>query len=283
VSGCCSVYSVADAPPPDAPPPDARPPDAPPPDACVPTVTAAPTTLYTLQQPDTVYTGSCFTPSSNVQIDQFSGWFEPCRGVIIVPGTTRPVDAQGRFSFQLPATALAFTLYVGPASLTFTDVGGGTSTVDLSFIDGGSANVFVKPTDPSAPIVAVGAGEQGSGEIRAATDGGINGSGIGSFRFDFVLALHGALPDHTYGIFLGANQQCTSLGTSTGVATTRGYGTVHTDASGDGSAFFHTYLAGEKSAGWFTPVLSLTSDAHAPSAGNVAYQATVGAIQQFTF
>jgi hypothetical protein len=261
---------------PDAAPPDAgpTPPDAaPPPDACTPTVTADPSTLYALHQSRTVYTGHCFTPNMDVAIDQFSGWFTPCRGVIIVPGTTRPVGPSGDFSFKLPSTALAFTLYVGPVMLVFHDAGGASVPVTLDYIDGGASDVFVGPSTTGTPLTAVAADEHGSGTVKSASEAGPMSAG--SSRNDFTYTIAGAKPNQPYTIFLDASDQCPKLGTSTSDAHVRSYGPATADSSGQVSGYFHAYLDGPKAVGYFTPTISFTSDGRPPGSANVAYQGTI--------
>jgi hypothetical protein len=245
-------------------------------EACSPNVTVDITTYYSLHQSLPTFTGTCFTPNSNVSITNFSGFFEPCRGLIIVPGTSKPVDANGSFQFQLPPTAFAFCLVTGDWTNTFVDVGGKQVPITFHVIDGGAANTLVKAGDTRVPLTARIGSESGSGtavmtQLKPVVD--LPGSTRTS-RGDVLYTVTGAQPNRTYTVFLKGFGLCTSLGTATSDASTRSFGTVTSDASGNVSGYLHTYLRESGATGYFAPILSLTTDGGLPLTANVAYQAT---------
>jgi hypothetical protein len=246
-----------------------------------PMVTASPTTLYGLQQSHVVYSGTGFTPNSMVTFENISGFTAACRGLVIVPGSTlpTPADANGAFSTRVPMTAFGFSLMVGDFDMVFHDTCGETATVTLHFTDGGTADTYLTPGLPTTPLSAVAAAEHGSGTIVAATDGGLmpTSSGVSGtfFRTDIQFTLSGATANQTYTSFLKAAGQCDKFGTMTPDAMTRSFGTVTTDASGNATAFFHTYPSPMGDPRSFAPILSLTTDGNLPDASNVAYSGTV--------
>ncbi|HEX7528828.1 MAG TPA: hypothetical protein VF425_06940, partial [Thermoanaerobaculia bacterium] len=168
-------------------------------EACSPRVTVDITTYYSLHQTLPTFTGTCFTPNTNVSISNFSGFFEPCRALIIVPGTSRPVDANGSFQFQLPATAFAFCLVTGDWVNIFTDAGGKSIPITFHVIDGGAANTLVKPADTRVSLSARAGGESGSGsavmtQLKPVVD--IPGS-FNTWRADALYTVTGAQPNRT--------------------------------------------------------------------------------------
>ncbi len=245
-------------------------------EACSPNVTVDITTYYSLHQSLPTFTGTCFTPNSAVSISNFSGFFEPCRGIIIVPGTAMPVDANGSFRFQLPPTAFAFCLVTGDWMNVFTDAGGKSIPITFHVIDGGAANTLVKAADTRVPLTARGGGESGSGtavmtQLKPLVD--IPGS-FNTSRADALFSITGAVPNRTYTVFLKGLGLCTSLGAATNDSFTRSFGTVTSDASGNVSGYLHTYMRDSGATGYFAPILSLTTDGAPPLTTNIAYQAT---------
>lgn len=252
-------------------------------DACQPNVTVDMTTIYTLQQTLPTYTGTCFTPNSSVSISNFTGFFEPCRGLIIVPGTSKPVDANGRFQFQLPATIFAFTTVTGDWTNVFTDVGGKAVPITFHVINGGAANVFVKPGDTRVSMTARGAGESGSGTAVMTSIGPAVETAISSERADILYTATGAQPNRTYTVFLKALGLCTSLGAATTDPLTRSFGTVTSDASGKVTGYLHPYLRAKGSSSYFDPIFSLTTNGSVPDVTNTAYQATFTTVNIWAF
>lgn len=245
---------------------------------CKPSVTASLTTLYARQQSLVVYDGTCFTPSSDVVIHNITNWASPCRGIIVVPAMSAPVGADGTFQLQLPSTLLAFTLFVGDADMIFQDASGELASVTLHFVDGGTDDTYIAPGSPGVPLTPIAPAEHGTGTVVTATDGAADGTG--SFRSDVALTLAGAAPDHTYGVFMKAAGLCASFGTDTADAETRGFGTLTTDASGAGTAFFHSHGLARGNSTYYAPIVSLTDDLNLPGVGNVAYEATLTVVNQ---
>lgn len=248
-------------------------------DACQPNVTADMTTYYSFQQSLPTFTGTCFTPNSNVSVSNFSGFDEPCRGFIVVPGFTMPVDANGRFQTRIPPTAFAFTTVTGDWTNVFTDVGGKAVPITFHVIDGGAANVFVKPSDTRVPFTARGSGESGSGtavmtSVGPAMDSQPQQQFGDLFRADILYTATGAQPNRTYTVFLKAYQLCTSIGAATSDSLTRSFGTVTSDASGKISGYLHPYLRAKGASGYIDPILSLATNGNVPDVTNTAYQAT---------
>jgi hypothetical protein len=246
-------------------------------EACSPNVTVDMTTIYSLQQSLPTYTGTCFTPNSNVFINQFSLFSEPCRAlIIVVPGTSRPVDANGSFQFQLPPTIFTFALVTGDWTNTFVDVGGKQVPITFHVVSGGAANTLVKAGDTRVAMTARIGSESGSGtavmtQLKPVVD--IPGS-TGTSRGDVLYTVTGAQPNRTYTVFLKGFGLCTSLGTATSDPSTRSFGTVTSDASGNVSGYLHTYLRDSGATGYYAPILSLTTDGGVPLSTNTAYQAT---------
>ena len=73
---------------------------------------------------------------------------------------------------------------------------------------------------------------------------------------------------------------CASFGTDTALPETRGFGTLTTDASGAGTAFYHSYGLSRGAPTYYAPIVSLTDDQNPPGAGNVAYEATLAVVNQ---
>lgn len=250
-------------------------------EACSPKVTVDMTTIYSLQQSLPTYTGTCFTPNSNMSIANFSGFFEPCRGIIIVPGTTHPVDANGNFRFRLPPTAFAFTLVTGTWSLYFADVGGKVNPITFDVVSGGAANTYVTAAAVRVSLSARGAGEVGSGTAAATRDGPElepPGQFFSIWRTDVQFSITGATPNRTYTVFFKALGICTSVGAATNDSQTRSFGTVTADASGNATGYLHTYIRAKGAPGYFDPIFSLTTDGSPPLTTNLAYQATFSTV-----
>ena len=251
---------------------------------CAPKVTATLTTLYALQQSQPVYTGSCFTPNSDVAIENISFFTAPCRGIIVVPGTTKPVDGSGNFNFKLPMTIFGFTLQTGDYDMVFHDVGGRSAAVTLHFIDGGTSDTYIKPTDKSVPLAPVATSEHGSGTIVMTSEVAAGtGSTGGDYRADFQITLSGASPSTNYTVLLKALTSCTEFGSTTSDPQIRSFGTVMSDAAGNATKFFHAYLMGDAAPGYFAPTLSLTTDGNVPGASNVAYRGELTVVNHANF
>ncbi|MCM3875326.1 MAG: hypothetical protein NEA02_02790 [Thermoanaerobaculia bacterium] len=245
-------------------------------EACSPNVTVDITTYDSLHQSLPTFTGTCFTPNSRVSVTNFTNFFEPCRGLIIVPGTSMPVDANGRFQFRLPATAFSFCLVTGDWTNIFTDAGGKAIPITFHVIDGGAANTLVKPADTRMLLTARGAAENGAGtaamtQLKPLVE--VPGS-FQTSRGDVLYTITGAQPNRTYTMFLKGFQLCTSRGAATGDPQTRSFGTVTSDASGNVTGYLHTYLRDSGATGYFAPILSLTTNGNLPDVTNLAYETT---------
>jgi hypothetical protein len=224
-------------------------------------------------------TGAGFTPNGTVSINQLSGWYGQCRGIVIVPGTTFQADGSGHFNLTLPQTALNFsvvtTAQVFP--ITVTDVATGCAStfnynltpitqapadsLTLTLADSQVTSVLAPPTPPVP-------GENGSGTVLAGQCQSVTSlqAGVAEFR----ITLTGATPNRTFSLFV-------SVPSFLPVAE----GTLTTDASGNATlAFYTASAAGVVTNGCLPPlgpssVLSLTTDGNSPGASNVAYRTTL--------
>lgn len=229
--------------------------------------------------------GTGFTPNGTIAIGQLSNFQAQCRGLIVIPGTSRFADAFGNFSETLPKTALSFSVVTSwvpfPATTTsalmVTDVATGCTAFFAYTITPPTAspadsltllyvtNPVSSPLAPAAPPVP---GESGSGSVIL---GQCHVStGVTELRF----TLTGATPNRTFTLFI------TPSGGPPAVAVGR---TVTTDAAGNAS--FAAYITPNNNPGFgvgssclpnlSSATLSLSIDGNPPGANNVAYRATL--------
>ncbi|HMH52278.1 MAG TPA: hypothetical protein VK548_18715 [Candidatus Acidoferrum sp.] len=224
--------------------------------------------------------GTGYTPNGTVQFRQPSNFFGRCRGIVVVPGTTRTADALGNFDLLLPKTILSFAVVVkgeggntGILSVQTVDetTGCASPIVNFQINDPGpgpddSLTLLYVPSPVSSPLtphVPPAPGENGSGTVIAGqchntTTNPTPGSGFVELR----LTLSGATPNRTFTLFITVPSFAASL-----------QGTVTTDAAGN--ATLARYGPNCLSNIGASSTLALTIDGNPPGASNVAYQTTL--------